>query len=595
MKKRPQRPKFLWNNAYLEKLAIELGDECIFLCLSPVSFRMLTDMTKMLLWATRYEEGAVSELGKIAYTELNVPCLEDFYSRLDAIELNNSDWLQSQFDDLGSRMTELEEMDVIVNQTVNSCGCGCDDGTTTTTTNTVDGITIDPEDTGITPPYDTEIVTAVDSVRCRAANYLAVSVVTILRRLENMGDEAGALVVLVGVIALAVTALSPVIGDEVIAWSAFVRWAYKAIRLRSATGFTSIFFRELADKIEDDLQGFTCALYTWDTAEDLGAKLISWVSAGVDELQAVANLPSETVLLYKDFLNAVYGPEMINWFVENIATVAPADFVPQYDCLCGATGDTCPDINIVLNAVGNIPDGDLTGTTQGFASQFNSTMGWHEIIFELAANYCVTIENGAYTPEEMHETCSDGVMVASDGSCIRRFVARSQSPFATAVTFNEQAADCNCAPSVACGFDWIKPISFVEIEDGYVSYTDLGGGSYGFELYAEGDTVASSPREEVTFVFGQEILGYLAFITDLVIDGVQVGRINDTNIVGMSTFTVSGSLSSALRSCLEEEYQSDYVGITNTVAIEPETNRPGVGNYTRITGKIQVWGAITSV
>jgi hypothetical protein len=35
---------------------------------------MLADMTAMLLWPTRYEEGAVSEFGRIAYQELNVPC-----------------------------------------------------------------------------------------------------------------------------------------------------------------------------------------------------------------------------------------------------------------------------------------------------------------------------------------------------------------------------------------------------------------------------------------------------------------------------------------------------------------------------------------
>jgi len=35
-------------------------------------------------------------------------------------------------------------------------------------------------------------------------------------------------------------------------------------------------------------------------------------------------------------------------------------------------------------------------------------------------------------------------MVASDGTCIRRFTARSQSPFATAVEFTGQTVDCSC-------------------------------------------------------------------------------------------------------------------------------------------------------
>lgn len=77
----PVRPKFIWSHEYLNKLNDELGDECIVLCLSPVSFRMLIDMTAMLLWPTRYEDlphDEISSYGKIAYQELNVPCSFNF-------------------------------------------------------------------------------------------------------------------------------------------------------------------------------------------------------------------------------------------------------------------------------------------------------------------------------------------------------------------------------------------------------------------------------------------------------------------------------------------------------------------------------------
>ncbi len=69
-----RRPKFFWSDEYLQELSLQLGGECKILCLSPVSFRLLADMTAMLLWPTRYEEGEVSEFGRIAYQELNVPC-----------------------------------------------------------------------------------------------------------------------------------------------------------------------------------------------------------------------------------------------------------------------------------------------------------------------------------------------------------------------------------------------------------------------------------------------------------------------------------------------------------------------------------------
>ncbi len=450
MTARPQRPKFLWNNAYLEKLAVELGDECIFLCLSPVSFRMLTDMTKMLLWATRYEEGAVSELGITAYRELNVPCLEDFYSRLDAIELNNSDWLKSQFDDLGSRMTELEDMNVT--QTVN-VGCGCDGvATSSSTTNTIDGFTIDPEDTGIVPPYMTDIVNIVDSLQCRSANYLADRILFMLRTMEQLGSGSSTVISIILILVVVVAAISPLLGDEVIAFSALAMWARQLVIMRESTEFLERYFRTLANIIQDDMESLTCALYNWDTAEELGSSLESWLDARIDELQQWEGVPDEVIALLKPFVHMVIGPEMINWFVENVETVVPADFIPQYDCLCGATGDSCPDANLHLSAYGEIPAGDLTGTTQGFASTFNSTTGYYEIIFELAENYCVTIDNATYTPEEMHEVCSSGVMVPSDGSCIRRFAARSGSPFGTAVTFLSQSVDCDCTiPAEATG------------------------------------------------------------------------------------------------------------------------------------------------
>ncbi len=86
MAKQPVRPKFYWDGAYLSELEKELGDRCIFLCLSPVSFRILTDMTAMLLWPTRYKEGEVPDVGRIAHQELNVPCLTDFYQLLDDLK-----------------------------------------------------------------------------------------------------------------------------------------------------------------------------------------------------------------------------------------------------------------------------------------------------------------------------------------------------------------------------------------------------------------------------------------------------------------------------------------------------------------------------
>ena len=446
MAKQPTRPKFYWDGGYLSELETRLGDECIFLCLSPVSFRMLTDMSAMLLWATRYQEGMVPEVGRIAHRELNVPCLQDLYSRLEAIELNNSDWLQSKFDDLGSRMTELEEMDINVTQTVGGgCGCGCGGDTTSTTQTTSGGVIIDPEDTGIIPPYMTEAIIVSDPIKCRSANYLAAKVISTIRTIGQIGDTGGTVAAILFAITFAITWLSPIPGDEIIATSILFRWALSLIGLGESLDFTFEYFSDLANLMEEREEEFVCILYDYNTSSELGSSLSGWIENTVEDLRVQAGMPDIGANMMSSVLVDIFGPNVVNWFVDHVETIVPADFISKYSCLCGATGDSCPTSNLVLAGVGTLPSGDLTGTTQGFGSSFNSQTGYYEIIFELAANYCVTIDNVTYTPTEEHEKCSGGVMVASDGSCIRRFVARSQSPFGTAVEFVEQTPDCNCS------------------------------------------------------------------------------------------------------------------------------------------------------
>ena len=451
MAKVSRLPKFYWNGEYLSELETELGDECIFLCLSPISFRMLTDMTAMLLWNTRYKDGVVPELAKKAYRELNVPCLHDFYAKLDAIELQNIDWLKSMIDDLGSRITELEEMDINVTQTVNGCGCGS--GATTTNTNQTDGFTLDPDETGIVPPYMTDPVVIVDSAKCRAVNYLVVKVAYMARSMSNLGTAGQVLAGIVGMLYAIFTWVDVVPGDEVpgtiIGFAGLLSIAMKISTLIGLTDFVWVVFDDVADALDDpeDKQAAICSLYNWENALELGENLTGLINSKVDGLDT----STEIKIALKEIFGMVFGPQLVNWFVEHIESIVPADFVSQYECICGATGDSCPTQNLVLAGVGSLAAGDLSGSTQGFASEFNGQTGYHEIIFELAANYCVTIDNGSYTPTEAHEKCDGGVMVASDGTCIRRFTARSQSPFATAVEFNAQTVDCVCLdPQISC-------------------------------------------------------------------------------------------------------------------------------------------------
>lgn len=488
MSKRPQRPKFLWDNAYLEKLAIEMGDECIFLCLSPVSFRMLTDMSAMLLWGTRYEDGEVSELGITAHRELNVPCILDgLFDRLDELELLNNDVLQGMFEDLGRRMTELEQMDINVNQTVNTGGCGCSDNATTTTTTTGGGF-IDPTATGIIPPYLSDPVSFSDHVKCRSANYLALKVASTTRTLGQIGDAGGGVVAILGIIGYALTWLSPIAGDEVIATGILLRWVYGAIVLGESLDGVFEYFSDLANAMDAKVSELVCLLYNYNTSSELGASLSGWIENMVDDLRIQAGMSDASASMLSSFLSNVFGSSVINYFVENVGKIVPADFTPMYDCTCGAQGDTCPTKNIVLAGYGTFPA--VLDGIEMWTSQLDMQTGYYEIKFELADNWCVDIEymdtnqQPTTAVEPLHETCSGGVMVQSDGSCIRRYFARSLSPFVTAVDFKQLANECACQEQagIRLHMDHGSPVGF-SLSDELVTNTvyevigTSGGGS----------------------------------------------------------------------------------------------------------------------
>ncbi len=346
-----------------------------------------------------------------------------------------------KLEEINNRLSEIEDMNITVTQTN---GCCCDGGETTTTQ--TDGVTIDPEDTGIIPPYNTDPVDVSDPIRCRATNYLAQMVTETVRAMS--GRLGGGALLVLGIVEILIAILSwidIVPGDEVvgtvIGFVGLITIAQAIARMAGTAMFTWGVIDELAEKLESPAiaQEFVCALSGWSNSAELGNSLSSFISSQIADLDTVQPVRDAMVSVF----GLIFDSPLINWFTEHTDSIVPAGFVAQYTCTCGATGDSCPTANIVLAGIGSLPSGDLTGTQQAFASTFNSSTGLHEVVFELAANYCVTIDNGTYTPDESHQKCAGGVMVASDGSCIRRFVARSQTAFATAVTFNQQSADCD--------------------------------------------------------------------------------------------------------------------------------------------------------
>lgn len=361
---------------------------------------------------------------------LSVPCGDN---PITDEEMNQ---ILEQLEDIRNQLEELNQMNVTVTQTVNGCGCGGDE--TVATTNTTDGIILDPDETGVIPTYATDTVGTADSARCRVANWMALLVVQTVRTMSTIGTMPMTLSNVVGVLVSIFT-----IGNGLI-WSmtAILALGYRVVNSLASDSFD--YFDTVADVMESGMESLVCALYDWTSAENLGAQLNGKIYEFVAGAKSQVGMSDAVADAVYTVLVDVMGAAFVNYIVDNVDAVVPAGFVPQYDCLCGATGDSCPASNLVLAGVGTLPSGDISGTEQAFASQFNSDTGFHEVVFELANNYCVTVDSAEYSPTEMHETCSDGVMVASDGSCVRRFVARSLAPFATVVTFKSVTVDCRC-------------------------------------------------------------------------------------------------------------------------------------------------------
>jgi len=457
-----------------------------------------------------------------------------------------------QLADIRSQLAEINNMNVT--QTVNVGGCGCGDGSTSTTTT---GTIIDPEDTGIIPPYMTDEIQASAGVRCRAANHLSRMVSETIRALA--GRLGGGVLLIVGIAQVLfsiLTWIDLVPGDEVvgsvIGILGLITIAQAIARMAGTTVFTWGVLDELAEILESPTvaQEFVCALYGGSNAEELGNALTSFLNSKISQLNTDEFVKNAMI----DVFHLLFDPRIINWYVENIDSIVPADFIPAYSCLCGATGDSCPTQNIVLAGVGSFPTlvGGLEGTTQGFASQFNGQTGYYEIIFELADNYCVTIENGAYTPTENNEKCASGVMVPSDGSCIRRFVASSLEPFATAVTFNQVSNNCDCNDFVewlvgaGVGRDGCGATNY-PIPECYEDYqkikkNDDGGGDYyvQYRLSDIGKTGVNNPED--IFLNFDDIALSPEILVEVFVDGGIATIMNGTvwSDVGYLRIDISG-------------------------------------------------------
>ena len=110
-------PKVAWDVSYLNELRNQLGDTPISLCVSPIAFRMLTDLSRIVLWHTRYtgiDYGDLPDFAWDVYHQLNNP------NACGAGEVDDV----TRDEILAAIAEGIEEM-TINNTIYNGCGCGC--------------------------------------------------------------------------------------------------------------------------------------------------------------------------------------------------------------------------------------------------------------------------------------------------------------------------------------------------------------------------------------------------------------------------------------------------------------------------------------
>lgn len=156
-------PKIVFYDSYLDSLKDKLGDGYVKVCLSPVSYRMISRLSEMLLWKTRYPEvDGISQHGWLAYDQFNAPIeceSEPSEGEIDMTKDELLEWINGA----------IEDMTINVTQTVN---CGCCDGVATSTT-TTDDTPPDGYDIPVIEPDEPDVYVN-EAEKCDRATYLMV-------------------------------------------------------------------------------------------------------------------------------------------------------------------------------------------------------------------------------------------------------------------------------------------------------------------------------------------------------------------------------------------------------------------------------------
>lgn len=193
--------KFLWSVDYLTELQNELGGNCYLLALSPISFRLLADMSSMLTWNTRFDSGEVPELARVAYRQMNNPCelTVDNTSVVEAIESLGTLLMSTLGNKIGSDVAAIlekvgngeqltnEELMTINNYVNVGCGCGGGCGCASGAQSVPDGVPLDTNPPVVDAPAGNLPPENVTDDACAKAQFMLISWRNAILALEN-GD-----------------------------------------------------------------------------------------------------------------------------------------------------------------------------------------------------------------------------------------------------------------------------------------------------------------------------------------------------------------------------------------------------------------------
>lgn len=396
----------------------------------------------------------------------------------------------------------------------------CCDTPVTVNIDTPITVTIPPDDTGQPPNIDdtpigdpntdpppnnyTDWPTYYDD-RCKASNWYADKIIEMIGKLENIGDVA----LVVSVVVAGITLFFPPAFIATIGTIALLGLASDIIGIGLRGDFSFNHLKTIADDMESDKEGLVCAIYKATTPLDMLDQAVAWFNEKIDASSTALGWSAGTTSSVKSFFNRYFGDYVVEWFESAFVDAVPVDYVPSVDCSsCG-----CQNYR-------ELRLGTTTSELSGLGVKTIESVlinDRHYIDFRLEENHCLTLTSVAASNFDVFK-CIDGESVpttlTAENDYYKSCGNRVYLDFSTAVTVDINIIENN--PDCLCNADIDITWNF-ETNQGWYGNTrggwwDFGNGHTMLVLY---------PNTTTGGITGKDA-GALTTI-----DGIGVGTLSD--------------------------------------------------------------------